>query len=82
MGRGSSGSRELTAVPAGQGYLRGQVLYEGKPAPGVTLTLTLNGKYESDPLTTDDNGVFTARLRSGDRFARIFRWRRGPIHRI
>lgn len=66
LGRGSSASRELSKAPSGTGYLRGQVLYEGKPAAGVVLSLALNGKYETDRLTTDENGIFTARLPTGE----------------
>lgn len=66
FGRGSGIARDPGKPPSGDGYLRGQFTYEGKPASGVSLGLTLNGKYETERVTTDENGVFTVRLPSGE----------------
>ncbi len=66
LGRGSDAPREPGKLPSGDGYLRGQFIYEGRPAAGVTLTLGLNGKYETERLTTDDNGIFAVRLPRGE----------------
>lgn len=56
----------LPAPPAGAGLLVGKFVYEGKPAVGVRLTLSLNGKYRVTGLLTDAQGRFTLKLPPGD----------------
>lgn len=56
----------LPAPPAGAGLLIGKFVYDGKPAVGVTLTLSLNGKYRVTDLRTDAQGRFTLELPPGD----------------
>ena len=56
----------LPAPPSGSGILAGKFVYEGKPAAGVTLTLSLNGKYRATGLTTDAQGQFTLKLAPGE----------------
>lgn len=58
-------SDALPAPPAGTGLLVGKFVYEGKPAVGVTLTLSLNGKYRASNLRTDAQGRFTLKLPPG-----------------
>ena len=65
LGRGLDAPGKPAKPPSGEGYLNGRFVYANKPASGVTLSLALNGKYETDRLTTDENGVFTVRLPSG-----------------
>jgi hypothetical protein len=62
LGGGGLGiARDPSKPPSGDGYLRGRFTYEGKPARGVSLSLTLNGKYETERVTTDENGIFAGR---------------------
>ena len=56
----------LPAPPSGSGILAGKFVYDGKPAAGVTLTLSLNGKYRATGLTTDAQGRFTLQLAPGE----------------
>ena len=56
----------LPTPPSGTGLLIGKFVYEGKPAAGVTLTLSLNGKYRVTDLHTDAQGRFTLKLPPGD----------------
>ena len=56
----------LPAPPSGPGILAGKFVYDGKPAAGVTLTLSLNGKYRATGLTTDAQGRFTLKLAPGE----------------
>ena len=56
----------LPAPPSGSGLFVGKFVYEGKPAAGVTLTLSLNGKYRATDLRTDAQGRFTLKLPPGD----------------
>lgn len=56
----------LQEPPSGDGVLRGRFVHQGKPAVGVTLSLVLNGKYETPQLTTDDRGEFGVRLPRGE----------------
>src|SRR5581483_4230672 len=57
--------RDRPRPPAGSGFLRGRFLYDDKPAVGVTFSLTLNGRYETEKLTTDMRGEFVLRLPIG-----------------
>jgi len=41
-------------------------VYDGKPAAGVTLALSLNGKYRASGLSTDAQGQFTLKLAPGE----------------
>lgn len=59
---------ELPAPPPGDGYLVGRIAFDGQPAAGVSLDLTLNGKFRTPALTTDDDGRFALRLPPGDWF--------------
>ena len=56
----------LAKAPSGDGVLVGRFVFQDKPAAGVRLTLNLNGKYETDELTTDTNGEFQLQLPRGD----------------
>lgn len=56
----------LPAPPPGSGMLAGKFVYDGKPAAGVTLTLSLNGKYRATKLITDAQGLFTLKLAPGE----------------
>lgn len=71
LGRSTPSGSQAPAPPAGDGYLRGRFVFEDRPAAGVELTLTLNGKYETGRLTTDENGEFTVRVPSGDWFVNM-----------
>lgn len=64
FGRWPGMGRDPGKPPSGDGYLRGRFTYEGKPASGVSLSLALNGEYETARVTTDENGIFTVRLPS------------------
>jgi hypothetical protein len=66
LGGLSSSPEALPAPPAGSGILAGKFVYDGKPAAGVTLTLSLNGKYRVSGLTTDALGRFTLKLAPGE----------------
>jgi putative flippase GtrA len=66
LGGQSSSPDALPAPPAGAGLLVGKFVYDGKPAAGVTLTLSLNGKYRATGLTTDAQGRFTLKLAPGE----------------
>ena len=56
----------LPAPAAGTGILTGKFVYDGKPAVGVTLALSLNGKYRATGLITDAQGRFTLKLAPGE----------------
>lgn len=56
----------MSAPPHGDGVLKGQFTCQNKPAKGLTLSLTLNSKYEVDNLLTDEEGVFTVSLPTGE----------------
>ena len=66
LGGLTDSSDALPAPPAGSGILAGKFVYEGKPAAGVTLTLSLNGKYRATGLITDAQGQFTLKLAPGE----------------
>ncbi len=66
LGGLSSSPDALPAPPAGAGLLVGKFVYDGKPAAGVTLTLSLNGKYRASGLSTDAQGRFTLKLAPGE----------------
>ena len=66
LGGLSSSPDALPAPPAGAGILAGKFVYDGKPAAGVTLTLSLNGKYRASGLSTDAQGRFTLKLAPGE----------------
>lgn len=73
--------RELPPPPEGPGLLRGRFLYEGEPAPGVTLTVTLNGRYRSKELVTDPEGYFTLHVPPGEWFVNVIQttaWKDKP----
>ena len=63
---GGSHRPPLAKAPSGDGVLVGRFVFKGKPAAGVRLALNLNGKYETDELTTDTNGEFQLPLPRGD----------------
>ena len=65
FGGGGSGMGKQSPPPKGKGYLQGRIIYAGKSASEVTLTLSLNGKYRTDHLVTDKNGHFTVRMAPG-----------------
>ena len=62
----SQGSHDLAKAPHGDGYLTGRFVLDGKPAAGVRFRLALNGKYETEKLTSDANGEFEVRLPRGE----------------
>ena len=66
LGGQSTSADAFPAPPAGSGILAGKFVYDGKPAAGVTLTLSLNGKYRATGLTTDAQGQFTLKLAPGE----------------
>jgi len=66
LGGLSSPPDSLPAPPAGVGTLLGKFIYDGKPAAGVTLNLSLNGKYRASGLSTDAQGRFMLKLAPGD----------------
>ena len=66
FGGSPSDSHKLPEPPEGQGVLKGQILYEDKPAEGVMLDIVLNSKYRAKNILTDSNGIFTLKLAVGD----------------
>ena len=56
---------KLASPPIGNSTLRGKVLFQGKPASGVTLSLILNSKYQAKNIKTDSNGEFSLQLPVG-----------------
>lgn len=56
---------ELPRPPGGDGLLKGRFLFDGKPVKGIGLSLTLNGKYETASVTTDEHGEFVFQVPSG-----------------
>jgi hypothetical protein len=65
FGGSPSNSRLLPAPPAGGGTLKGQILYQNKPAVGVSLGVVLNSKYRAKDIVTDSDGIFTVHLPLG-----------------
>jgi hypothetical protein len=59
-------SYKLPLPPAGNGALRGRILYQSKTAEAVSLDIVLNGKYRAKNITTDSDGIFTVNLPFGD----------------
>lgn len=51
--------------PAGSGKIVGKFTYLGEPARGVKLTVLLAGGYETETLTTNDEGLFTIPVTPG-----------------
>lgn len=66
FGGSPSDSDKLPEPPEGRGMLRGQFIYENKPAEAVTLHIVLNSKYKARNIITDSNGFFTVSLPVGD----------------
>jgi hypothetical protein len=66
LGGLSSSPDSLPAPPAGAGTLLGKFMYDGKPAAGVTLNLSLNGKYRASGISTDAQGQFMLKLVPGE----------------
>ena len=54
------------AIPEGDGYLLGQIQFDGEPAEGVALRLQLNDEFESERLVTDEKGYFSLKMPQGD----------------
>ncbi len=65
MGGYPQSDSDLSGPPEGDGLLKGRFLFDGKPAKGISLNLTLNGKYETASVTTDEHGEFVFRVPSG-----------------
>jgi len=51
--------------PLGDSFLNLKFLYDGKPAVGVQFTIKLDGKYETEVIATDDEGMAYLRLPAG-----------------
>jgi len=66
LGGLNSSPDALPVPPPGAGTLLGKFVYDGKPAAGVTLALSLNGKYRASKLRTDAQGRFTLKLAPGE----------------
>ena len=66
FGGSPSDYHKLPEPPKGQGVLRGQVIYENRPAESVMLHLVLNSKYRAKNIVTDSNGFFNVNLPIGD----------------
>ncbi len=63
--------RELPPPPEGPAVIRGQFLYEGEPAAGVLVKVTLNGRFRTKDLITDRNGIFSLHLPPGEWFVNV-----------
>ena len=72
----------LPSPPSGGAYISGRFMYKDKPAVGVTLTVLLNGKYESEVVETDDNGEFHVRVPEGEWYISLLKtqsWKNKPV---
>ena len=59
-------SENLPNPPVGKGVLKGRILYESKPAEGITLHMVLNSKYRAKTINTDSDGFFIVKLPAGN----------------
>jgi len=78
---GMRGDVDATTPPAGNGQLRLRFSYDGAPAEGVEFKLWLDGKYESNTLMTDENGLARLSLPAGKVYLNrlnISAWRDSP----
>lgn len=69
------------AIPEDDGYLLGQIQFDGEPAEGVALKLQLNDEFESEKLVTDENGYFSLKMPQGDWYITAIqadRWKGKP----
>ncbi|WP_078121300.1 hypothetical protein [Thiosocius teredinicola] len=57
---------DLEDLPAGDAYLSGRILFNERPAAGVSLMLIIGSKYVSALLITDDDGLFSVSVPPGE----------------
>ena len=65
LGGSFTSEEKLVPLPEGAGKMQIRLTHEDKPAAGVKCKLSLNGKFKSPWLATDENGILTFSLTQG-----------------
>src|SRR5690606_9929993 len=52
--------------PAGNGEIRGSIVYQGAPASEISLSVRLNGEFFVGNIKTDKNGYFSIPVKPGE----------------
>lgn len=57
---------DMPTPPIGESEMYGEIIKDGMPVAGITLEVILNTEYKTEPLTTDEEGIFSFSIESGD----------------
>lgn len=74
----------LQAPPRGPQELRGRIVMDGQPVDAAELDVILNGTFQTQSLTTDNDGEFDIALPAGQWFINrvtLTRWENAPAGR-